>query len=62
MADERFSDRRAARRAYARRNAIWLVAVFGVAIAAGLWLNNIAAIAGGALGIGWVLLALRSRS
>lgn len=54
-------DRRARRRAYARRHARVLLIVFGAAVLFGLWRDNVAAVVGGALGTGWVLLALRSR-
>ncbi len=56
---ERGPDRKAARQAYARRNAWALLALFGGAVAFGLWLGNWAALLGGALGLGWVLLAHR---
>ncbi|MEM9148368.1 MAG: hypothetical protein AAGC57_19565 [Pseudomonadota bacterium] len=59
MADR--EDRRAARYAYARKHAKVLLALFGVFVLFGLWRDNLIAVAGGAVGLTWVLLALRRR-
>ncbi len=48
------------RSAYARRNAPVLLALFGLAVVAGVVLANWAAIAGGALGLAWVWRAMRT--
>ncbi|MEO0622472.1 MAG: hypothetical protein AAFU49_12855 [Pseudomonadota bacterium] len=59
MTDRR-EERRRSRVAYARRHAKVLLVVFGAFVLFGLWRDNFAAIAGGAVGTAWVLWALRS--
>lgn len=54
-------DRKRRRLDYARRHARTLLVVFGAFILFGLWRENIAAVIGGAVGTGWVILALRTK-
>ncbi len=45
------------RDAYARRNVIWLTAVFGGVFLLGLYQDNLLGALAGALGLGWIARA-----
>ena len=48
------------RAAFARRHAAWLIPTFGAFLLWGIMRQNFLALAGGALGLGWVALAVLS--